>query len=1181
MSETTSSKPSPTREQQMAIETVDRSLVVEAGAGTGKTWVLVQRFLHQLAIHAEWPLDAIVAITFTEKAAREMRDRIRKGIEARARSGDRRWTDLRLELEQLRVSTIHSLCARILRENAVAAGLDPLFAVLDEADAALLKEEAIRRTLADLIDQGDEETLRLLEGLRVYELREEMAGLLGRRGTVRRLLAGLESPDALLARWRAGIAAMRSAVWAELLDREPDLGDALAALPALTIAVPDDRLAPAVAAGQAAAAAATAGDFATAVAGVHGIKLTGGKKDNWGGAEELAELKQQLKALRGALLELEKRCGVEPVGEADTAAAMMLGRWRTLWQRLEAEYARLKEQRTALDFDDLEIWTVALLTGARAQDARVRAFLDGIRHVMVDEYQDTNAVQQEIVMALAGFGGDKPGTPANGADAEVSSRPLPPAGQGAPARSGTLFIVGDVKQSIYRFRQAQVSVFHETARLIHGRTQGEAIALRRSFRTHSGLTTVFNALFERVLAPLDGQTHTRLEARPGSLDAVRLAPAVHQAAPAPVEVVLLPDANDAGEKLGATDARMGEARFLAERLQQLHDEQLLVWDKEAQDYRPFRYGDAAILFRSTVDLPLYEEQFKAAGLPYLTVSGRGYYQRPEVQDLLALLAWLHNVYDDLALATALRSPLFGLSDETLYRLRWRTSENAQCSEPRILFEAVVDPPPTDQDARIAHVEETLARLRVLARRVSVWRLLRTALDLTGYDIALAMDDATGEGGGRQWQNVQKLLAIARERPHDSLSLFLGRVQDLRAAEAREGEALGREPAGGAVQLMSIHAAKGLEFPVVVVADMGRNPGGRSGGHLLADPEFGLVCKLRDPAGDWQKPASYRWGEWLNERMEQAENKRLLYVACTRAADLLILSGRPTNKSWLGDIVDLWEIGDKADDAPAAEPIAVGGLDGFPVQVWRPIVAAAKGASDSGAGPIEGGEHRRPPGIRAPSLPAAPAVMRATDYAAQLAGSARSERPIIHPAVRAGDDAQRPRVSSHLLGNLVHAALADWALLALPKDAQIDELTALARQFGLYEANLRHAAVHQALSMLERVTRHRLYREIQSGVQRFHELPFSLRVEDGVVNGQIDLLWQDERGAWRLLDWKTEYTLSAKVAEAAGEHRAQLAIYAAAVRQIVGVDAAVDVVFLRPGIAIHRYDPAELQMALPD
>ena len=136
--------PTPTQEQTLAIQTTTRSLIVEAGAGSGKTWVLVERFLHQLETHDDWPLDAIVAITFTEKAAREMRDRIRRAVERRAHDGQPRWQALRLELEQLRVSTIHSLCARILREHAIAVGLDPRFDVLDEDEAGFMKEEAIR-----------------------------------------------------------------------------------------------------------------------------------------------------------------------------------------------------------------------------------------------------------------------------------------------------------------------------------------------------------------------------------------------------------------------------------------------------------------------------------------------------------------------------------------------------------------------------------------------------------------------------------------------------------------------------------------------------------------------------------------------------------------------------------------------------------------------------------------------------------------------------------------------------------------------------------------------------------------------------------------------------------------------------------------------------------------------------
>ena len=221
--------------------------------------------------------------------------------------------------------------------------------------------------------------------------------------------------------------------------------------------------------------------------------------------------------------------------------------------------------------------------------------------------------------------------------------------------------------------------------------------------------------------------------------------------------------------------------------------------------------------------------------------------------------------------------------------------------------ALSAPPPTDQPDEVTFAAETLAALRGMAGRVNVWQLLRAALDRTGYEATLALSDAASAPGavrvektGRSRSNVAKFLALAREQGGASLSDFLRRVEDLRAREAREGEAPAGAPDAGAVQLMTVHAAKGLEFPVVVVADLGRGSGhGGSTPRILHDPEFGVVCQLRDANGDWVKPASYLWAEWLNERMELAESRRLLYVACTRAADLLILSGKPGEpRSWL-------------------------------------------------------------------------------------------------------------------------------------------------------------------------------------------------------------------------------------------------------------------------------------------
>ena len=357
--------------------------------------------------------------------------------------------------------------------------------------------------------------------------------------------------------------------------------------------------------------------------------------------------------------------------------------------------------------------------------------LAGIHHLMVDEFQDVNELQGEIVYALA-----------------------------HPGAGGRLFAVGDAKQSIYRFRQAQVRVFNRAVRDIEQHTGYGPLPLNCSFRAHAGLVAALNDAFDRILRPIGGPlggAHTDFEARPGPLTHERLAPVPHAAAPAPVEVLLLPDVGDAEE------TRRCEAAILAERLLTLHREQFPVWDRKAEVYRPFRFDDAAILFRSTTSLPLYEEQFKAAGLPYLTVSGRGYYNRPEVRDLIALLACLYAPGDDLSLATVLRSPLFNLSDETLYRLRWRGPENAALAEPAAYAAALSAPPPTDQPDEVTFAAETLAALRGMAGRVNVWQLLRAALDRTGYEATLALSDAASARSGRWCGPRREDRAVTQQR----------------------------------------------------------------------------------------------------------------------------------------------------------------------------------------------------------------------------------------------------------------------------------------------------------------------------------------------------------------------------------------------------------------------------------
>jgi ATP-dependent helicase/nuclease subunit A len=1130
-----------TSEQITAIETQGRPLVVEAGAGTGKTWALVQRFIYLLEENQDWPLQSIVAITFTEKAAREMRTRLRREIEKRASVSQPsdRWQEHRRNLDLLQVSTIHSLCARILRENSIAAGLDPRFVVLDEQEMEIVREDAIQAALQEWVAE-EQPALDLLSSLRIRDLRVQLSGLLSMRGTLVRLFENLGSEETLLDHWRQSLAEMRLSAWEELLAADDELQMAIREIPGVPITDPNDKLADSVRLAQEGCRLITS-DLQAGLSCWLGFDLRGGRQANWGGNKEaLAGLRDNLKLLRAAAKELKKMGALAEVGAMDALSARHLQYWKVLWDHLGGVYRRMKDEKQALDFDDLELLADELLA-AETRQPRLQAFLDSINHLMVDEFQDTNPVQKRIAYALA-----------------------------PPTSGGRLFVVGDAKQSIYRFRQAQLSIFNQTSTEVRRITGEPAARLSTSFRTHAALVTAMNDLFDRILVP-QGKAYSEFEAASGPLQAHRQA---HPTLDAPVEMLVLPKTTAGEENINAEDGRIWEARWLAQRLLQLHRDQFQVWDKDLEAYRAFEFKDAAVLFRATTQLPLYEMAFKEAGLPYLTVSGRGYYGRQEVQDLLSLLSVLADPSDDLNLAAVLRSPLFALSDETLYRLRWHSPEGSRLDTPKPFRTGLENPPPSAQPAAVLRAGEILQGLIALAGRVDVWTLLRTALDKTQFEAVLARNDRQA---GRQRVNVEKLMAIARERGGSSILEFLRRLQDLQAREAREGEALGQEPESGAVRLMSIHASKGLEFPVVVVADLGRDKksGPTSKPYLLHDPLFGLACKVLDENGDWQTPAGYSWAHWMWEKMEEAERRRLLYVACTRAADLLVLSGKQGNsKTWLADILAAWEL------EPGSEEELVA-RDGFSIRLFAPSTPLE-------STPLDVSLETRPlelasvPALAAP-FPRVPQVRPvAVTRLETLIAANPDDVPEIRPAIRDDQRVRRQAApAGYQIGSMAHEALAQWDVLGQSPAERAVFLEEAARRNGVLVAGV-HSAVSRVEALLRKFIQLPAYQEINQAVHRYHEVPFTLSAPVGMLHGKIDLLYQDQRGLWHLVDWKTEYTPREDLEAHMADHQLQMAVYARAAEKVVGSLPGIAIWFLNPvprmySLAISQVEDAWMRI----
>lgn len=891
-----------TPEQRAAIES-DGSLVVSAGAGSGKTRVLVERYLRLIEAIANStpdPFTAILAVTFTEKAAREMRERVRQTVEARAQAGPpeerARWEAYSGAVEGARIATIHSFCGELLRAHPAESGIDPRFAVLDEVEAGLLIAECVEETLRirsqELESSGESPDASalslLLEEFTPSELRATLAELLQGGGEVRAALLSLPAtPDALVAHWSARLEAARSEALKALFSGAP-WREAAATVTALAAtAPPNDKLG-----GQLLEVArwlTTLDQAAPDFRIIAGLDLRGGSKKAWGNEAALASARAALRALRDAYGAAAPLLDFTPEPAVERRAAAVVLALRELALAADAAYSHAKASRDQLDFDDLERRARELLERHPQVRARWQAEL---RAVLVDEFQDTNDDQRAIIYALAGVepepatGHQPPATP-DGRQGPSAQQNVALGRSSVIGGSSSLFVVGDGKQSIYRFRGADVSVFQRVESEIQ-RWGGRRVTLQTTFRTHAALTGLINQVSAAIFARAE-------PLQPFEVPFEALTP--HRPPPPHARVAELHIVAGGGS---AEERREAEAAALVARIKALvaGAEGPIVY--EGGRWRLPTYGDVALLFQASTAFEPFEDALRREGIPYLTTAGRGYYGRKEVQDLIHLLRALDDPADELALVGALRSPLFALDDGTIMALRLANS--------RSIWEALMSSevsgehdesskPLNAPSSPLTFARDVLAELHSLRGRVTVVELLRAALERTGY---LATVSAL-EDGERRRANIEKLLAAARLSGAKGLRAFSEYLARLLRAETREGEA--PLEARGAVRLMTIHRSKGLEFPIVALPDLGRSTPARRE-RWFAGRSYGLAVRLREEGEETAQPAALLLARRAEARMEQAERERLLYVAMTRAQDYLLLSGPAQTKggeSWISRV----------------------------------------------------------------------------------------------------------------------------------------------------------------------------------------------------------------------------------------------------------------------------------------
>jgi ATP-dependent exoDNAse (exonuclease V) beta subunit len=756
-------------EQQRAVDA--RGLVfVSAGAGTGKTKVLVERFARAVCDEGI-DVESILVITYTEKAAGELRSRIRAGLVERGRP------DLARELDGAWISTIHGFCHRLLRSHPFSAGVDPRFRVLDESQGRVLRGEAFAAALTAFCANDDPARLRLLAVYGADGLRRMLTGVYETlRSAGRELVLELGEHPSLVER----MSEFREA--ARCLAEDNGSGDAHreTARQALGYLEPDataDRL------------------------------------------FDLGDLR--LRGERAATYE-EARKRVEQAALDELAAAD-----RDLLQELLAAFAAAyqegKDRESALDFEDLQLRARDLLRDD--ESIREREQLR-FRSIMVDEFQDTNRLQCELIDLLS-------------------------AGPG----HHELFFVGDEFQSIYGFRHADVQVFRERRE----QAGDGVLPLTMNYRSRPEVLAVVNYLFGADF----GDEFQPLAASGDFPDPVF---------GAPVELLVTDKSTYSG-----TDVhwRRGEARAIARRTRDLI---------AAGDAAP---GEIVLLFAAGTDAEWYEEELRALGVTTYRSTGRGYFGQQQVVDLLAYLRLLRNRYDDEALVSVLASPFVGISNDGLVLLR-------RAAPKRPLFVGLERELPEtfpERDAQLLRAfRQRYDRLTAALARLSLERLCERIISEHDYDLAvLARWD-----GRRRYANLRKLARLARsyeELRGPDVEGFVRFVRDQEAVGARELEAVAEEEGGDAVRLLTIHAAKGLEFKVVVVADAGRDRAPPASHEILAlsDGRFGF--RVADPITSKPRGAyAYDAVQEARKEEERAERLRLYYVAMTRAIDRLIISG---------------------------------------------------------------------------------------------------------------------------------------------------------------------------------------------------------------------------------------------------------------------------------------------------
>ncbi len=881
-----------TEEQKKVISLRDRDILVSAAAGSGKTAVLVQRILSKL-MDAACPvdIDRMLIMTFTRAAAGEMKERIGKALE-QALYEEPENEHLQRQMTLLhtaQITTIDGFCAYVIRNYFHLIGLDPGYRTADEGELKLLKEDVFKTLLEDAYAKDEEAFLGFVERYAPGKTDEGLKELV-----LELYDAAMSNPypqewlDACLSNYEVeSVEELRKTPWFSMLweETKEDIREAKALAskakkicleaggPYLYEEALDSDLLLAEDLGQ----KVEEEDYEAVrtLLAAPGFARLSAKK-----AEDVDEWKKnQVKALReeekAILKELKEKCfsnSLDGLLEETRCCREPLGELVRLTRDFMERFAEKKREKNLLDFTDMEHFALKILMtkedGVCHMSQAARELSDKYDEVLVDEYQDSNNVQELLTNCVSGWASERKNT----------------------------FMVGDVKQSIYRFRLARPELFMEKyRRYTLTDSKEQRIDLRRNFRSRAEVLESVNFIFRQIMGmDLGGIAYDDAAALyPGAVFPEGGDPSF------PVTEVLLMEKESQELELSsaAGSAQEIEALGIAQRIQAMVGREKIV-DKETGEYRPVEYGDIVVLLRTSQGwADVFSEVFSSQGIPSYTASRTGYFSATEVVTVLNYLRVCDNPLQDIPLAGVLRSPMVGCTSEELAMVRKDFREGrlfdsvrAYAGDGQLSLFAGEDKEESLRE-KLRHFLDELELVRSMTSYTPVHRLILHVLEATQYGkYARALPD-----GAQRGANLAMLVEKAMDYEKTSyrgLFNFVRYIEQLQKYEVDFGEVSVAGAGAGAVQIMTIHKSKGLEFPVVFAAGMGKQFNFRDmNAGLLVHPELGLGADAILP--EKRIIASTLGKQMIRRQLKKeslGEELRVLYVALTRAKEKLILTG---------------------------------------------------------------------------------------------------------------------------------------------------------------------------------------------------------------------------------------------------------------------------------------------------